>query len=103
MKPIKEKIKPLPIGVNDFKELRKRDLYFIDKTLFIKEILESGTKVNLFPRPRCFGKTLNMTMSRYFFENTNQEENRKLFENTAITSELLFNNKFGKYPVIFFI
>ncbi len=58
---------PLPVGIEDFAELRQR-YYFIDKTLFIKDLLDMKGKVNLFTRPRRFGKTLNMSMLRYFFE-----------------------------------
>lgn len=60
--------KPLPIGVDDFKKLITSGYYYVDKTLFIKELLDKKGDVNLFTRPRRFGKTLNMSMLRYFFE-----------------------------------
>ena len=92
--------KPLPIGVDDFKDLIKNKYFFIDKTLFIKELLDMKGKVNLFTRPRRFGKTLNMSMLRYFFEKGNGE-NAKLFQGLKIMdagNEYLVH--MGKYPVI---
>ncbi len=62
--------KKLPIGISDFKEVIEGDYAYVDKTLFIQEILEKGTKVALIPRLRRFGKTLNLSMLRYFFEFT---------------------------------
>lgn len=59
---------PLPVGVDNFKKLIQEDYYYIDKTLFIKELLDMKGEVNLITRPRRFGKTLNMSMLRYFFE-----------------------------------
>lgn len=59
--------KPLPIGIDDFKKLRENDFYYIDKTLFIKEILDNRSEVKLFTRPRRFGKTLELSMLKYFF------------------------------------
>ena len=58
--------KPLPIGIDDFKELISAEYYYVDKTDFVKELLEKGGKVNLFTRPRRFGKSLNLSMLRYF-------------------------------------
>lgn len=92
--------KPLPIGVDDFKDLIKNKYFFIDKTLFIKELLDMKGKVNLFTRPRRFGKTLNMSMLRYFFEKGNGE-NAKLFQGLKVMdagNEYL--DYMGKYPVI---
>jgi hypothetical protein len=60
--------KPLPIGVDDFEKLITRGYYFVDKTMFVKEILDKKSDVNLFTRPRRFGKTLNMSMLQYFAE-----------------------------------
>ena len=77
--------KPLPIGVDDFREIIIKNYYYVDKTLFIKELLDKKGKVNLFTRPRRFGKTLSLSTLRYFFENTGEEEknkkNRELFLN----------------------
>ncbi|MCP4687794.1 MAG: AAA family ATPase, partial [Desulfobacterales bacterium] len=60
--------KRMPIGVSDFRELIQDDYYYVDKTLFIREIMSTAPKVTLLPRPRRFGKTLNLSMLRYFFE-----------------------------------
>ncbi len=58
----------LPIGIEDFVKIRTEGFYYVDKTGLIKELLESRGKVNLFTRPRRFGKSLNMNMLKYFFE-----------------------------------
>lgn len=75
--------KALPIGVDNFQELITNDYYYIDKTNFIKELLDLKGQANLFTRSRRFGKTLNMSMLRYFFEDTGDAEvnarNRELF------------------------
>ena len=76
--------KQLPIGIDDFKEVITQNYYYVDKSLFIKEILDSGAKGTLIPRPRRFGKTLNMSMLRYFFEKTD-ESTSHLFDGLAIT------------------
>ena len=80
--------KLLPIGIDDFKELISNNYYYIDKTLFIKEILDRRGKVSLFTRPRRFGKTLNLSMLQHFFENTeytpDREPHKALFEGLAI-------------------
>ena len=62
-------MKKIPIGIDSFNELITGNYYFADKTLFIKDIIEEGSKVLLIPRPRRFGKSLNMSMLRYFFTN----------------------------------
>ena len=76
--------RPLPIGIENFKELIENDYYYTDKTLMIKELLDSRAKVNLFARPRRFGKTLNMSMLKYFFEKSD-EDNGKLFHGLNIS------------------
>ena len=58
----------LPVGIEDFAEIRQAGFYYVDKTKFIEQLLDGWGKVNLFTRPRRFGKTLNMSMLRYFFE-----------------------------------
>ena len=58
----------LPVGIEDFKEIIQEDFYYIDKTKLLEQLLDRWGKVNLFTRPRRFGKTLNMSMLRYFFE-----------------------------------
>ena len=95
-------MKKIPIGESDFKSLREQDLYFVDKSLFIKEIFDQAGKITLLPRPRRFGKTLNLSMLRYFFEKTNDnKEIKKLFDGLAIFKESEFKTHFGRYPVIF--
>lgn len=92
--------KPLPIGVSDFKEIVENNYYYIDKTKLIEDILHYRAKVNLFTRPRRFGKTLNMSMIKYFFDIENKEENRKLFDGLNI-SESEHMHEQGQYPVIY--
>ncbi|NMM63919.1 AAA family ATPase [Clostridium sp. P21] len=92
--------KPLPIGVDNFQKLITRNYYYVDKTLLIKDLLDNKADVNLFTRPRRFGKTLNMSMLQYFFENS-EKDNSYLFENLNIMEsgeEYLLH--MGKYPVI---
>lgn len=71
----------LPIGIEDFKEIRTKGFYYIDKTGMIRDLLQNWGKVNLFTRPRRFGKTLNMSMLKSFFEIGCQKE---LFEGLEI-------------------
>lgn len=92
--------RPLPIGIDNFKELIQKNYYYVDKTLFIKEILDFGGKVNLFTRPRRFGKTLNMSMLRCFFENT-ETEAKDIFSDLAIMSAgEKYTSLMSRYPVI---
>ena len=95
----KKKKKKLPIGLSDFKEVIEYDYYYFDKTKFIEKILEERSKVKLFTRPRRFGKTLNMSMLKYFFDVENKEENKKLFEGLNISKSEYFNKQ-GEFPVI---
>ena len=89
--------KPLPIGVDNFENLITKGYYFIDKTLFIRDLLDMKGEVNLFTRPRRFGKTLNMSMLRYFFELG--EDNKELFAGTKIMSAgEKYRNGRGKIP-----
>ena len=92
--------KRLPIGMSDFKRIIEENYYYVDKTGLISSILRDGANVNLFTRPRRFGKTLNMSMIRYFFDFENREENKRLFDNLNI-SETEYASEQGKYPVIF--
>lgn len=98
--------KPLPIGVDNFEKLITRGYYFIDKSLFIKELLDKKGDVNLFTRPRRFGKTLNMSMLQYFFEDMRdkhglKKENGYLFEGMKIMDEgERYISCMGQYPVI---
>ena len=91
---------PLPIGVENFEDLMTHGYYYVDKTLFIKELLDMKGKVNLFTRPRRFGKTLNMSMLRYFL-NCEYPEAEKLFAGTKILEAgEEYREYMGKYPVI---
>ncbi|SHH37850.1 AAA family ATPase [Tepidibacter thalassicus] len=93
-------MRKIPIGISDFKELISENYYYVDKSLFIKEILDDGSKVILIPRPRRFGKTLNMSMLKYFFEKSD-EDNRYLFEKLKINNYKEIMDMQGKYPVIY--
>lgn len=94
-------IKPMPIGIDDFKEVRE-GYYFVDKSFFLKKLIDGHSKVTLCTRPRRFGKTLIMSMVKYFFDQENGESNRHLFEGLMIekAGEKYLREQ-GKYPVIF--
>ena len=97
--------KPLPIGVENFEDIVKSGYCYVDKTMFIKELLDLKGKVNLFLRPRRFGKTLNLSMLRYFFEDTGDvkknEENKTLFQGLKIMEQgEAYAQHMGSYPVI---
>ncbi len=91
-------MKKLPIGESDFREIREKDYYFVDKSEFIADILNENNRVILIPRPRRFGKTLNLSMLRYFFDIN--EKGRALFNGLKIESLPEIKHQ-GKYPVIF--
>ena len=93
-------MKRIGIGLSDFKELIEEDFYYFDKTKFIDEIVKDGAKVKLFSRPRRFGKTLNMSMLKYFFDIKKADENKKLFKNLYIEKTDSFKEQ-GQYPVVF--
>ena len=76
-------MKKLPIGKSDFKSIIQDNFYYIDKTNFISEIIDNSADVILLPRPRRFGKTLNLTMTKYFFDV--EEDNREIFDNLNIS------------------
>lgn len=91
--------KALPIGYDNFEKIRKQDFYYVDKTMMIKEILDNGGEVNLFTRPRRFGKTLALSMLRCFFETGH--DNRELFSGLKIMEAgERYTGELGKYPVI---
>ncbi len=98
--------KPLPIGYENFGKLISEDYYYVDKTLFIKELLDNKTMVNLFTRPRRFGKTLTLSMLKYFFEDAydfrgNKEDYRHLFDGMKIMEAgERYTRHMGQYPVI---
>ena len=91
--------KRIPLGKSDFKEIIEGNYYYCDKTKLIEDILDKGFEVNLFTRPRRFGKTLNMSTLKYFFDVRNAEENRKLFKDLYIEKSGYFDKQ-GQYPVI---
>ena len=93
-------MKKIPIGVENFKEIINNNCYYVDKTKFIEEILNDGSKIKLFTRPRRFGKTLNISTIKHFFDIKNNEENRKLFNNLDIEKSVYIKEQ-GQYPVIF--
>lgn len=91
---------PLPVGVENFEEIIDKGYYYVDKTLLIRDLIDLRGKVNLFTRPRRFGKTLNMSMLRYFFEKA-EEDRRYLFQGTKIMDAgEKYRSEMGKYPVI---
>ena len=92
--------KAVPVGIEDFERIVREDYYYVDKTQLIEELLINRAPVTLFTRPRRFGKTLNVSMIKYFFDVKNKEENKKLFENLKIYNSEYMSEQ-GKYPVIF--
>ena len=92
--------KIIPIGISDYKEMLDYNYYYVDKTSMLKDIIDFRCKVSLFTRPRRFGKTLNLSMIKYFFEKT-EEDNSYLFKDKKIWQ---FGERYqqhqGKYPVI---
>ena len=90
--------KKLPVGIENFEEFSSEDFYYVDKTMFIKELLQNWGKVNLFTRPRRFGKSLNMSMLKCFFEIGSVPA---LFDGLKIMHETELCEKYmGKFPVI---
>ena len=92
--------KAIPIGIENFEDIIKDNYYYVDKSMLIEDILVNRAAVTLFTRPRRFGKTLNMSMIKYFFDVRNKDENRKLFERLKIFGSEYMREQ-GKYPVIF--
>lgn len=92
-------MKRLAIGIDDFRKIIKEDCYYVDKTKFIEAVLEDASNVKLFTRPRRFGKTLNMSMLKYFFDVRESEENRELFNGLDIEKSKYIDEQ-GKYPTI---
>ncbi|XBX10762.1 AAA family ATPase (plasmid) [Enterocloster clostridioformis] len=98
-------MRPLPVGVDDFEKIRSKGYYYVDKTLFIKELLDKKGEVNLFTRPRRFGKTLTLSMVRHFFEDTGEavdnKRNQALFEGLQIMEQgAPYTQEMCSYPVI---
>lgn len=91
--------KMLPVGIEDFEEIRKRNFYYVDKTGLIEDLLDNGSQISLFTRPRRFGKTLNMSMLQCFFETGTD---KTLFDGLKIADNKgLCDAHMGQYPVIF--
>ncbi len=93
-------MKPIGIGIDDFREIILTNSFYVDKTKFIEELEKDTSKVQLITRPRRFGKSLNMSMLKYFYNIENRDENRKLFSNLYIEKSPIFLEQ-GKYPIIF--
>ena len=91
---------PLPIGVDNFEKLRDRGYYYVDKTLFIKDLIDMHGEVNLFTRPRRFGKTLNMSMLRYFYEISDEDRSRLFAWTKIMDAGEKYIEEMGQYPVI---
>ena len=91
--------KSMPIGISDFKKIIKENYYYFDKTNLIEKILTDNSEVKLFTRPRRFGKILNMSMLKYFFDIKEKDENRELFKNLKISKSKFFEKQ-GSAPVI---
>ena len=87
----------VPIGIDDYKELIEGSYAYVDKTLFIQEIIDRGTKLAIIPHPRRFGKTINMSMLRYFFEKTSEDNSHLFFPYKIWKTE--FRELQGKFPV----
>jgi len=95
-------MKKIAIGTSDFRTLIDEDYYYVDKSLFIKDIIDDGARVLLIPRPRRFGKTLNMSLLRYFYERVKEgESTRDLFTGLKIEQHKEIMSRQGKYPVIY--
>ena len=92
--------RPLPIGISDFKKLIDAGCLYVDKTLLVKELIERNTEIALVPRMRRFGKTLNLSMLRYFFEKT-EHDTSYLFRDLQIWQHEKYRAEQGQYPVIF--
>ena len=92
-------LKKLPVGIENFEEIRKQDFYYVDKTRLISDLMAGWGKVNLFTRPRRFGKTLNMSMLKSFFEIGGD---KSIFDGLAVAQDKeLCGEYMGKYPVVF--
>ena len=99
MRTLTVKRKKLPVGIENFEEIRKEGFYYVDKTGLIRDLLNNWGKVNLFTRPRRFGKTLNMSMMKSFFE---VGGDKSVLDGLAISREkALCETYMGKFPVVF--
>jgi hypothetical protein len=97
-----KKEKPqIAIGSSDFQKIRQEKMFYVDKSNLVSQIIKDGTEVMLFTRPRRFGKTLNLSMLKYFFEHKNVEENRKLFNDLLVAKQPETMKEQGSKPVVF--
>src|SRR5438552_929236 len=93
----------LPLGISDFREIRESGYYFVDKSLLIRDIIDDGSKIILLPRPRRFGKTLNLSMLYHYFALDPSGRYGDLFKNLAIMQAgETYTRHQNQYPVIFF-
>ena len=92
--------KSIGIGIENFKKVINENCYYVDKTKYIEDILKDKSEIKLFTRPRRFGKTLNMSTLKYFFDIHNKDENRKLFSGLDIEKSPYFSEQ-GQYSVVF--
>ncbi len=90
----------IPVGIDDFKKLRTNNLYYVDKTHMIREFWDDGSDVLLIPRPRRFGKSLNISMLRTFFEQSSEDQHH-LFEGLSVTQQADLMAEQGQYPVLY--
>lgn len=103
---MRERKKKIPIGIEDYKKIVDRDYYYVDKTLLIRDLLDQGGAVNLFTRPRRFGKTLSLSMLRTYFEKETDlsggvTDNSRYFDGTAIAGAgQEYRAHMGRYPVV---
>ena len=89
------------IGTSDFKKMRVKDNYYIDKTMYIRNIIDNKSEIILITRPRRFGKTLNMSMLKYYFD-CKTTDNKELFQGLKIMEQgEQYTSKLGYYPVIY--
>ena len=99
---MQERKRPMPVGIEDFKKLVQGEYYFVDKTRFLRDLMDLRTDVTLITRPRRFGKTLTLSMLQYFFTLEDAEENRKLFQGLAIErAGIQYMREQGTRPVVF--
>jgi len=89
----------VPVGVSDFEKLRRREFFFVDKSMFVAEIMRSSAEVTMLPRPRRFGKTLNLSMLYYFLDH--ERDNRGLFEDLAVSDHEDVMAHCGAWPTVF--
>jgi len=93
--------RPIPIGIDDFRKLREQGMEYVDKSHLVRELLDKGAEVLLLPRPRRFGKTLNMSMLRCFFEKRPEDLSPLFADLSIMQAGAAYRAHFQRYPVIF--